>query len=615
MSPTFNKKNPLLLKCLAASIGLHLIGLSIFYSRPFLLDSSFPSLFTRSTSTQPFPVNEEPENEKLNAALEEVFKEIVVLSPDLQKPYDSEYTSSAFSPFPQLEEKEPILPSLAENLPELKDMQVCQLAATLENIDLSEDYVQPIIAQEENEDVLFSLIQIDKARPETVISASDMPSVSIETPFIDEPLSAALDHAALKESVSEGVSPLDLLKGPSIEQLSVEQKIPQLRKTSQELSLDKSQAPLSLMKPKTEPLHFQTFQQRNTSLPQLESYALPTDAGWLSWGKNFNIDLQVMRSADKENYIFSITLLPAKDLREERINQNFYFLIDRSNSISKDRLAIFKKAVIKALSSLQEGDTFNISLFDQKIVRLSENNLPINKDSIKAAEVFLEKQEPGGLFAAADLYKSLERLIPDTLSEDDLNVAILLSDGEAVIRSKKQQKKIREWVQKIQGKISLYTAAAGTDNNMSFLSMLSSLSGGKFLYSDTHSAFPRRLAKLLLDLRHPISTRIDVSVVPSDPEATITLSSVPSPLYVSQPYTIVGTCDDLTDFTLILEGKHEDEWIRIDKSLSFSNAKQGGRDLEKKWASIEAQKHYELFLQDGDVSHLEKAQEFDKIAK
>ena len=219
----------------------------------------------------------------------------------------------------------------------------------------------------------------------------------------------------------------------------------------------------------------------------------------------------------------------------------------------------------------------------------------------------MEKQQSGNLFAAADLYKSLEKALPASVSENDVNIAILLSDGESVLKSKKQQKKLKELVQKIRGNVSLYTATAGTGNNNSFLNMLSSLCGGKFLYSDTHASFPRRLAKLVLDLRHPVSTHVEVTAFPADRDTQITLSSAPPLLYVSQPYTIVGTCDDLSDFSLIIEGKHDDEWMRIEKQISFSNAKTGGKDLEKKWSDVEAQKLYELFLKEGDISHFEKA--------
>lgn len=611
MIRTLNKKNPLLATCLAASIGLHIIGLSVFYSRPLLLYSSFPTLFTRSAS-QPIHLTAEAENEKLNLALEEVFKEILVVSPELQKPYDSEYAAPSFSVYPQLED-ETLFPLISDNLSELQDMKVYPISVDLEKTDPSSHFLEPVIAQEE--DCPLPLLQIHRHEPEYAFTAVDIPQISIEAPYLEEGLNTALDHSALKESVFEGVAPLEPLKDSSLEQLAVEHKIPRLKTTAPDVALDKSEESPQLIKPKTEPLHFPTYTQRNAVLDKIEVYSLPMEAGWMSWSKSFNIDFQLMPSKDKENYIFSLTLLPATDLREERINQNFYFLIDRSNSISKDRFAIYKKAVLKALSSLQEGDTFNISLFDQKVARLSETNLPMNKESLKEAEIFLEKQQPGNLFAAADLYKSLEKALPTSLSENDVNIAILLSDGESVIKSKKQLKKVKELVQKIQGNVSLYTATAGTGNNISFLNMLSSLSGGKFLYSDTHSAFPRRLAKLLLDLRHPISTHVEVTAVPSDPETQIILSSTPSLLYVSQPYTIVGTCDDLSDFSLVIEGKHEDDWMRIEKKLSFSNAKTGGRELEKKWSEVQAQKLYELFLQEGDISHLEKAQALNTTSK
>jgi Ca-activated chloride channel family protein len=175
------------------------------------------------------------------------------------------------------------------------------------------------------------------------------------------------------------------------------------------------------------------------------------------------------------------------------MKQNYYFLIDRSNSIEKHRYQTFKRAVAKALTALHKDDTFNIIIFDSKITRLSEKPLAYTKKSIQLAEEFLEKQEHGSYFAATDIYSALSKIVPSDVPDDEANTAILITDGDSTMHPEKQRKLIQAWLEKNNNKVTLYTACVGEGNNKTLLDLLSSLSRGALLYSDTHTSFPRKL--------------------------------------------------------------------------------------------------------------------------
>ncbi|MBI3236888.1 MAG: hypothetical protein HYZ48_04230 [Chlamydiales bacterium] len=157
----------------------------------------------------------------------------------------------------------------------------------------------------------------------------------------------------------------------------------------------------------------------------------------------------------------------------------------------------------------------------------------------------------------------------------------------------------------------MHTAAVGQNNNTVMLDLLSSISGGKMLYSDTHAAFPRKLAKLVLDLKHPLASDLMVTAVTEGSKAHIefyTASSHLPLLYAGQPYTIYGHIDEPCDFDLILQGRHKEEWMAIKKKVVFSEGKKATRSLEKQWLSERAKIHYNRFLTDGKSSHLKEAE-------
>src|SRR5690606_37947021 len=102
-----------------------------------------------------------------------------------------------------------------------------------------------------------------------------------------------------------------------------------------------------------------------------------------------------------KGYVFALTLIPKPDLNLPKIRQHYTFLIDRSNSIQRERLLATKNAVHKALEELEPDDTFNIIVFDTKIEKLSPVPLPYSAESLAHAEAFLEKINLGSFFSPA----------------------------------------------------------------------------------------------------------------------------------------------------------------------------------------------------------------------
>jgi Ca-activated chloride channel family protein len=300
------------------------------------------------------------------------------------------------------------------------------------------------------------------------------------------------------------------------------------------------------------------------------------------------------------------------------MKQNYYFLVDRSNSIDKHRYQTFKRAVSKALISLHQGDSFNIIVFDNKISKLSERPLPYSKKAVQLAEEFLEKEPHGSYFAATDIYSALSNIVPSDISDEEVNTAILISDGDSQLHPEKQRKLIQSWLEKNSGRVSLFTACVGDGNNKTMLDLLSSMSRGTMLYADTHTSFPRKLAKMVIDLRFPIAKDLMMTIVKADPSSKLKLypasSFLPS-LFSNHPYIIFGSAEKLSDFTLLLEGRNKNRVLSIQKQISFAKAKEDSRFLAQKWKTTQAHQYYEEYMQGGQISLLQKAEALFKSDK
>lgn len=310
-------------------------------------------------------------------------------------------------------------------------------------------------------------------------------------------------------------------------------------------------------------------------------------------------------------YFFEIRLIPKPCCKFKRISQNLVFLLDRSYSISTKRFQASKKAIVQALESLHPGDSFNVLVFDTKVRRLSEAYLPWCEKSLAQAKEFLEGQRSGTIFAATDLYSSLDTIVPKVVADTEVNVAILLSDGDTFLDRQGQRSTIADWTIKNEGKVSLFCVATGKGNNLSLLDILSSNNKGILAYCKDNKETTKTLEDLIHKIHNPIGKDLVMTIIPKDPDAHITVfprrHRLPH-LYQEMPYVIVGHTDKLSDFCLFLQGKFYDHWFDIKEDISLSKATPAeAQPLAMKVSLQKAYDHYDTFLLHGEEKELGQA--------
>lgn len=334
------------------------------------------------------------------------------------------------------------------------------------------------------------------------------------------------------------------------------------------------------------------------------------ELGATSCSDHFDAEILFSELDNGEGYFFAITLIPNSELDLPKIRQHYSFLIDRSNSIQKERLTSVKNAVFKAIKELDIDDSFNVIAFDSKIDKLYPAPMPATPASIRAAKDFLASTQLGSFFSPANLYKPLMLTLPS--SDEDLYTTILLTDGDPLHKKIAQRELALGWTSMNQGRSSLFMIGLGSDSHLETLDAIAALNRGKLSYSPTKGGIRRKLLKLMKTISHPIAKNISTQIVqihsePSDQLKAPILYPLPHQaphLYKQEPYTIFGTTKTLEPFVLFVQGKAKDKWIHIKKSISFANAKKGSSSLKAQWALQQAYQIYEQYLYDQNPEHL-----------
>lgn len=343
-------------------------------------------------------------------------------------------------------------------------------------------------------------------------------------------------------------------------------------------------------------------------LPELEEKPLKkAQLPSIASSDDFSVDIAYTPRSDGQGFVFKISFIPRPERNFRRIKQNLFFLIDRSHSIDVSRYELSKKAVLQALTQLNPGDSFNILIFDDSVLKLSEKNLELSEQNIEMARQFLQKQEHGGFFASTDIYASLGKIVPAVVADTEVNTAVLLSDGDTYLGRDKQRRTIAEWTRNNAGRVALFSVASGRGNNLALLELLSFFNKGQLVYAPKYEDLSLVLMQLIDAISTPIGKDIIATAVASNENMQVAIypysSKMPN-LYEEQAYVLYGSVDKLDDFYIFLQGKYYDNWLDIKQKIQLSKANRVGQELEKAWTVRKAYDHYYRFLHEGRREHL-----------
>lgn len=594
MMSSFRVKSiPLWTKCLCVSLSLHVSLIYILYENPILLKKSWTALFSPS-KPRPKHIALEEGWDADSVVLKHFFEEFA--PPKKEPPFS--LTHLAYLQ-PSLEEELEIAASFSTESFLLKENPLSKKTSKISSLSYLEQEDQLLVPS-------FPFIS---SKPSYQISPNfQIISSELSTPLIND---AVTDPALFPKAPSKESIPLENPISLSTEVSSYEDQVISAVEDKKTLAAPQEEALSSLvMQPS-----FSYRQDHSTFLTQgsfadINDYLPEELIAAMEWNQDFDIQATVF--PEQDGYVFSLAVTPKEDLHQHKMKQNFYFLIDTSSDIERHKLSVFKRSVIKALSALQQGDSFNIFLLDKKITKLSSDNLFVSPKNLHLAEDFLDsKTHDRTLFASLNLSDGLLEVLEHAHTEEEVHTAILLTNGKTSLSSTD----LRKFLGANQGKLTLFTAAVGQNNELTNLDMIGSLCGGKLFYSDTNASFPRKLALFVKSLQEPLAKNLTLSLQPTHPKAHIQTIALPKQmpnLYNQEPFIIMGKLDRLCDLDLVLQGRSAEDQIFLKKIVHFEEATDALLSIRKQWLVQQKIGYYEKFAKEAKPSYLKHAKELLK---
>ena len=334
------KNRFIFLSCLIFSLAMHVACVCILYSLSLHKQHNLSALFWLSSSN-PHLLQIDEENKE--HTLQEVFEQIVVVPSNHQTPYDL----------------------LSSNRP-------LELAPDLELVDsLSLVKRNPLSFSIEESSSLTSVC-LPKLESEPLLTppATSMDSFVNKKPEIDPVMQATLAPQLLSQTFNdkEQLSLPKENRRASIyrENLKFPLAAPAVNLSIQNISpiIDPHQMDQLVAQMKNPPALFSEIEHLEvirhflpeiSPVSRLKNYCFPSFAIANDWNHLF--ETHVSYTPQDKGYVFSIELFPKRDLSHYRLKQHICFILDRSSSVPRHRFAVFKRAVLKALASMQEEDS------------------------------------------------------------------------------------------------------------------------------------------------------------------------------------------------------------------------------------------------------------------
>ena len=190
-----------------------------------------------------------------------------------------------------------------------------------------------------------------------------------------------------------------------------------------------------------------------------------------------------------ERYLLLTLQMPEAPQQKERLPLNLSLIVDRSGSMSGDKLEYVKEAAIHTLRLLTEMDRVSVVTYDDEVDVLAPSQAlsPKSRDDlikrVRQVRTGGMTNLSGGWFTGCDQ-------IADYLTSDYLNRALLLTDGLANQGVTDQEALVYQAKELRRRGIMTTTFGVGADFNQFLLQGLADAGGGHFYFIEKPNQIP-----------------------------------------------------------------------------------------------------------------------------
>lgn len=270
----------------------------------------------------------------------------------------------------------------------------------------------------------------------------------------------------------------------------------------------------------------------------------------------------------------------------DTIDKVFTLIIDKSGSMSGNKIVQARNAASFIVQHLNEGDRFNLVAFSDWANSFQPDHVDFTPNNESAALSYISELQSGGM---TNISGAFSLAVPqfDATDENTANIIIFFTDGQATTGITETQallQHVEDLVNQTETDVTIFTFGIGIDANTQLLTLLATQHDGiaEFLGNDELEVV---ITEFYLQIRNPVL--LDTEMTFSSPVISETYPDPLPNLYKGQQLIVGGRYTEPAPVTVTLSGTAFGQPISYSYELALADsAVESYQFLTKVWAKL-----------------------------
>ncbi len=217
-----------------------------------------------------------------------------------------------------------------------------------------------------------------------------------------------------------------------------------------------------------------------------------------------------------EDGFFLLMAAPSSEMAKREVRpKDVVFVLDRSGSMSGEKIEQAKGALEFFLNSLNRQDRFRLITFSNRVRvhGVGEGLMPASREEVREARAMVEEIEAGG---GTDIHSALESALEMDFTGERASYIVFLTDGLPTVGETDIAtivKHVGGWNHAEKGRQArLFVFGAGYDVNTHFLEKLAQGNGGVTEYVRPNEDIEVKVSRFFAKVARPVLTDLELSI-------------------------------------------------------------------------------------------------------
>ena len=310
---------------------------------------------------------------------------------------------------------------------------------------------------------------------------------------------------------------------------------------------------------------------------------------------NFGMTLLTHRADEDEDGYFMLLVSPKYEVEKtDVIKKDFIFVLDHSGSMAGRKVEQAKKALRYCVWNLNEGDRFNLILFNTDITSLADrlnrqeglsaalsHKLIDVEDGREEALAFIDGIEARG---GTNINKALLTALAEKPDPNRPRVIVFLTDGCPTVGVRNEAQILENVAQanRNQSRIFVFGVGLGHDLNLRLLDKMAVDNGGSYDYVEPHEDIEIAVSSLFRKMNEPVlvNVKLDFGQILTK---ELSPGKIPD-MFREDQFKLFGRYENHGDTVLKLRGDVGSELQEFSKNVHFAEIEKDNDFLPHLWA-------------------------------